>query len=294
MSDKKRTRHTASFLLSHFLISKESLELTWLTGSLVSILRYMYDIMEITYSQTNICVCNKSIQQIADYARTGRETVKRALPLLVKHELLLVEARKPRAPTHYGIGNLISSRLTMSLELSTGETTRLTESLALGSPRAQETPNWAHCEPHVRKAFKKDSKKKRGSENRSLPLTDDFELTKATSEKIEELGFTEDEANVEIEKFMTYYMGNGATKADWNMVLQNWMIRAKGYKKEKKTRLTKTPDEPKSTVPWYHAQDAHLPRGNGLAAIGKIMENLKPNGHGGSTNGLGTKREGKD
>jgi len=158
-----RSHHTASFLLSHFLNSKESLLLTEVTSTLVSILRYMYDVMEMTYSRTNLSICDKSISQIALYSRNSPKTVKRSLPLLCRLDLLSIEKQKSRCPTHYGIGKLIASRVTMTLVEQTKDETRVTMTPALGSPRPHETPNRGHHDPYVRKVCKKDGKKERGA-----------------------------------------------------------------------------------------------------------------------------------
>jgi hypothetical protein len=294
MSESKRTRHTASFLLSHFLNSRDSFEHTWLTGSLVSVLRYMFDIMEMTYNRTNVCICDKSIAQIAEYARTGRETVKRGLPLFVKHNLLSIERKKPRAPTHYGVGQLLLARLTVSLDYPQEDLTRLTTSLALGSPRAQSNPNKAHSEPTYKKELlKKDLKKERGGEKRASLLSDDFMPSEQSCQKAKESGLTETEANYEFDKFLVYYIEKGEEKNDWDMVLQHWFIRAGNYKKEKGA-IKKKPDEVRSTVPWYNQGGER-----GAEPVSRLLTTLaekakaKLNGQGGHVNGLGDEGQGK-
>jgi len=288
MSKSKRTRHTASFLLSHYLNSKESFELTWLTGSLVSILRYMYDVMEMTHTQTNLCVCNKSINQIADYARTGRETVKRALPLFVKNQLLSVEKKKPRAPTHYGIGNLISTRLTMSLELSTDDSTRLTTSLELGSLRAQETPNWAHGEPHVIKSCKKDSKKKRESAVRA-PLSEDFAPDKRTREFIKSLAFEPGMADKIGDHFFEHFLDSGEPRKDWQFECRKWFRRERKIIDEKPARLTKTPaPQPQPTRDTRSPSELEPKKYTDPAQAKEFMKGIlsKLNGKGGHAHGI--------
>ncbi len=116
MKKTERTRHTASFQLSYFLNSKENLSHSWLTPSLISILRYVYDVMEMAYSQTGNCICKKSIHQIALFSRASDKTVERALLLLAKHDFLFVAQKKPRTATHYGVGKAIESWVTMTLD----------------------------------------------------------------------------------------------------------------------------------------------------------------------------------
>src|SRR4051812_2811263 len=112
MSTAKRDRDTAPYLLSHFLNSKESLDCSWMTGNIVSILRYIYDVMEMTYKNTGACICNKSKSQIARYSRTSQTTVKRALRLFIQHNLLefanklpLSEQKNTRKPPVFCISN---------------------------------------------------------------------------------------------------------------------------------------------------------------------------------------------
>ena len=120
-----RSRHTASYLLSHFLCSKDSLAIPSITASLVAVLRYMYDVMEMNYSRTGLTVCDLSISHIATYARASRASTTRLIAKAIKLELLSVTLKRPRAPTHYGIGNLISTRLTVSLDMVDNPETRL-------------------------------------------------------------------------------------------------------------------------------------------------------------------------
>ena len=97
-------------------------------------------------------------------------------------------------------------------------------------------------------------KTERARTNRAAPLSDDFLPTDDTVQKAKELGLTEDEANDEFDKFLNYYIENGQEKADWNLVLHNWFIRAAAYKAKKpvsKPSLAAVSGEVKSTVPWY-------------------------------------------
>jgi biotin operon repressor len=119
----------------------------------------------------------------------------------------------------------------------------------------------------------------RGRASLARPLSDDFEVTKESAKKAKELGLTEEEANLELDKFFAYYQGKGEEKADWNMVLQGWFIRAAEYK-------AKTPQkkgEVRSTVKFYEPEPRTERRGDPQAAaqaLGAILQRLKPKPNG--------------
>lgn len=167
-----RSRDTAPYLLGRFLCSKESLDFPAITAMMISVLRYMYDVMEMNYSKTGVSVCDKSVQQISDYARASRAKTTRLLSQAIKLGLLSVERRKHRCHTHYGVGSLISLRLPQSLNESLEAPTEP----QLGSHRASRTPFEAPTEPPVIKSFcNKDSKKERGGAALASPLSLSFE-----------------------------------------------------------------------------------------------------------------------
>lgn len=132
----KRERHTAPYLLSHFLCSNDQFKFEELNATYQSILRYMYDVMEMTFNKNGQTVCSISNAHIAKFSGTARATVTRALSYFIKHNLIIIVKKISRRPTHYTVGNTIAGRLTTSLD----------EPL-LGSPRAYPK---AHHEPHIR------------------------------------------------------------------------------------------------------------------------------------------------
>lgn len=130
---------------------------------------------------------------------------------------------------------------------------------------------------------------------KAAPLSsDDFSISPKSAKHIESYGLDEEEANEIIDKFVIYYTegkGKDKTSDDWNRMWCNWLDREMAYAEDKAAKKKLSEPEEK---PWYHKETEHMQRGNGMAALGKILENLRPNGQGGSTNGLGTKGKGKD
>ena len=144
----------------------------------------------------------------------------------------------------------------------------------------------------IKRERKMERKRERGEATLLSPV--DFSINPKSAELIEAMGLSEDDANDVIDEFVEHYTegkGKNKTSDDWNRMLQIWLKREMGYMEERQQRQKlKEPEE----KPWYHKETEHMQRGNGMAALGKILENLRPNGQGGSTNGLGTKGKGKD
>ncbi len=241
---KNRSHHTAAYLLSHFLNSKESLQYSWLTGSLVSVIRYVYDVIDMNFNQTGQEIFNKSVPQTAAYSRTSKATVKRGFTLFIKHNLLTVVSRQPRRTGVYKVGELLKSRLTMSPELSTPKESGLTMSPSLGSPRAQA---WAHHEPVVTSSCNKLSKTERE------PLSPLFEPNEESQFLCKDLGLN---MATEYESFMNRCKHN---KTDYNF--QRWMKDSKEYQIRKGSKTSSSPkDEVRSTVKWYVPDEPAKPR----------------------------------
>ena len=127
------------------------------------------------------------------------------------------------------------------------------------------------------------NKTERGRANRASALTDDFLVNKETKLLCIDLGFTQDEANNELDKFFNYYIGNGELKADWHRVMQNWMIRASEYKAQRSSqqKAPQQQDVVRSTVPWRNPDHA--------TPVQTIVNGLTK---GRFANGLGSKRKG--
>lgn len=128
----------------------------------------------------------------------------------------------------------------------------------------------------------------------ALALSDDFEPTRETVQEAKRVGLTQDEANYELEKFFNYYLENKEEKTDWQLVLQNWFIRAGNYKRQKGAINVKQ-EEVRSTVPWFNPADAQ----RGAAPIANLLNGLatKAREHmekqGGNPNGLGSQGQGE-
>lgn len=113
MSDHRK-RHTASFQLSKFLNSRISLEYTELTSSYISVLRYMFDVMDMNFSQTGREICDKSIPQIATYSRTSHMTVKTTIDYAIKYKILLLVQKRNGCVSQFGVGETLKTQLTTS------------------------------------------------------------------------------------------------------------------------------------------------------------------------------------
>lgn len=128
----------------------------------------------------------------------------------------------------------------------------------------------------------------RNNRGEKLPVPLDFFLTPKSKKHIDDLELEVDDANEIINKFLTYNAEKQTLSDDWNRMLRAWIDREMRFRREREE--SKRLQQPEKT-PWYHEQDAGMPRGNALASIGKILEKLKSNGQGGHTNVLD--REGK-
>ncbi len=216
-----RTRDTAPYLLGRFLCSKESLDFPAITAMMISVLRYMYDVMEMNYSKTGVSVCDKSVQQISDYSRASRSQTNRLLSKAIKMELLAVESRKHRCHTRYSVGNLISLRLTQSLNESLEAHTEP----QLGSHRASRTPFEAPTEPPVIKSFcNKESKKERARAALASPLSLSFEPNAKSQALCAQRNL---DWKWMTEKFQAYSQASGRTYADADAAFQLFVMNEK-------------------------------------------------------------------
>jgi hypothetical protein len=125
----------------------------------------------------------------------------------------------------------------------------------------------------------------------ALPLSDDFEPTRETVQEAKRVGLTYDEANYELEKFFNYYLENEEEKTDWQLVLQNWFIRAGDYKR-KNGAITVNAQEVRSTVPWFNPErDAPRDSQPVNSFMDQVRERLSTQG--GKPNGIGHGKEGE-
>jgi hypothetical protein len=258
MSDIKRTRHTASFRLSHFLNSKDSLQQTWLTATLVSILRYIHDVMDMNYVTTGQEIFNKSHSQTALYARTSKASVKRAMRILLKHNLLTLAHAEPRKVAIYGIGKLIETRVTLTPD----DSTRVTVTPELGSPRPQ---GWGHSDPLVTSSCKKGKKERERSplffepDDSSIVLAHELRLKLAD----------------ELESFRNRHKGE---KTQYEF--QRWMKRSKEYQ-GRNAGVTETRSTIQEWGPGHPSYDAlHGVKSQGVNGNGLQMAGNNSGGNG--------------
>lgn len=125
----------------------------------------------------------------------------------------------------------------------------------------------------------------------ALPLSVDFEPNRETVQEAKRVGLTYDEANYEVEKFFNYYLENGEEKTDWQLVLQNWFIRAGDYKR-KNGAITVNAQEVRSTVPWFYPEQEAARKS---ASVSSFMDQVKErlSTQGGKPNGLGRTEKGE-
>jgi hypothetical protein len=273
MSELRRNRHTAAFRLSHFLNSKDSLQHSWLTATLVSILRYIHDVMDMNYVKGGQEIFNKSYSQTALFSRCSSASVKRAFKLFIKNDLLTLAHSEPRKVSIYGIGKLIETRVTMTHVAVDNFQTRVTQTQEHGSHRPKHL---GHSDPLVTSSCNNSKK-----ERRATPLSDDFLIEEKSCDVAKEVGLTEAEANNCLNKFFDYYQGTGEVKTNWNAVLRYW------FRREAKDKPKKS-EEVRSTVPWFNPEDAYT---RGTEPVGRLLNGLAEKArekmNGGSTNGLG-------
>ena len=138
------------------------------------------------------------------------------------------------------------------------------------------------------------NKTERARKKTALALSVDFDPTPESCDIAKRCGLTEDEANYEFDKFMNYHLEKGIEKTDWQLILQNWFIRAGEYKRQKGSINVK-PEEVRSTVPWYNPADAQ----RGAAPIANLLNGLATQARehmskqGGKSNGLGNEGQGE-
>lgn len=240
---EKRKRHTASFQLSKFLNSKESLEYTRVTATHVSVLRYMYDVMDMNFNQTGKEVCNKSISQIAIYSRTSEKTVKRSISYLIKNNFLSVVQRARGAIGVYGVGELIKTRV-----MVTHVYPQVNENIGHGDlpTRVTVTQGVGHGDPYIRTSCKNFYKTKS-----STPSDFVFEPNEANIIKAQEYGVDlQENIRTFMEKYQ--YSKTQSAFADWLRINKEHLEK----KKKSKVMVTQA-QEPYSSVnkmPFYESE----------------------------------------
>lgn len=258
--EKKRTRHTAIFQLSKFLNSNESFEYP-LTGSMVAILRYMYEVMEITHSRTGVCICKKSNTIIAQYSRTSQNTVRRALPFLIDYKLLKVEKKIDRSIAHYEIGETISSALTESPDYPQAENNEKIwahSEPSSGLIVSPENSIWAHSELTYKKKLleiKKEQRERGSLKTSSLTLSIDFYPNQETIQFATELGFGEEI----LKEFRDFCSDRNEKSYDWDARFRKYLRQELKYAQKYNGKTPKTTKPVIIVNPTVAHKDAVIP-----------------------------------
>lgn len=226
-------------------------------------------------------------ETLADEIGTSLRYMKTRLKFLEKNGFIFVE--KINRKNHYHL-----------LNLSTEGDLQITNEEIKGDPQITSqviyrSPHRGSTDATNNKVSNKLNKIERGHASRASPLSDDFMPNKQSIMKAKELGLTEDEANFEFDKFMSYYQDTGEKKSNWQKALQLWFIRAIEYKEENGYEIK---HEIVSTVRDYDPEpmiDCKASKEVAVKALGEILGKLKLNGKGGHHgNGLhGQMEEGK-
>lgn len=235
---ENRIKHTAHFLLSKFLNSKKSLQYSELTGNSISILHYIFSVMDMNFNQHGREVCDKSNAQIAAYSRTSLNTVKRSIIYFVKCGFLKIQERQPRKPIVFGIGDLISARAMVAYVYPQADNDIAHHGL---STRAMVGQDIAYGEPLVTDNSCKTeqstlpeilSTKNTNTTYKLLPsssfIPTDFNLDEKTLAEVKKMGYSRDEIEHIKKIFVRYFTQGDGSKiysADWQEKCITWFSR---------------------------------------------------------------------
>lgn len=249
--------------------------------------------------------CYPSQEYLAAYLGTSKETIKRSLRSLKKKKLIN-SFKKPSLNSRYKTSRHNYYALTLPVDNSVREVIHdpnhdvkgVTDDPCHSVIGVKSTPVIGVTgDPLIEHSNRTIKNKERERKKHALPLSPDFEVSRASCDKAQSLGLTEEEANDELDKFLNYYIEKGEEKTDWNLMLQNWFIRAAQYKTKNKS-VKGVNDAPqhitRCTVPDYVTPITEIRGDRNIAAqaLGSIMEKLKLNG--GKPNGLGSQGKGEN
>lgn len=113
------SKHTANFLVSHFLSSKRSLKKIYgLRISHISILRYICDSIDINYSKRKQFNTKLYQTQISKFSRNSERTVRDGLNHLIKKRLI---AKVEQNKSKYTVGIVLIKAATIAGRIDTGK-----------------------------------------------------------------------------------------------------------------------------------------------------------------------------
>lgn len=225
-------------------------------------------------------------ETLANTLETSLRYMKTRLKYLEKNDLIFVE--KIHRKNYYHL-----------IFLSTIGDPQITYDEISGDP--QITSQVIHRSPHRgstdatnNKVSNKLNKTERERSKRAHSLPDDFVVSKESTKAIREMGFTPENRDEVLDKFLDYYRGKGTKMMDWQIIVVKWF---KAERKDSKANSTPK-DEVRSTVPWYKPEEV-CRNERGLSSVGKLLNGLatKAREHldkqGGKPNGLGSQEKGE-
>lgn len=219
-------------------------------------------------------------ETLADEVGTSLRYMKTRLKYLEKNGFIFVEQINRK--NHYHLTFLsTASDLQITSPKTTGD-------LQITSQVIYRSPHRGSTDATINKVSNK-VRTERGRKGRAHPLSLPFEPNEESTEQAKRAGLTWEEANIALEKFVNHYCESGIEKTDWQLMLQNWLIREGDYKRKNGTKTKK--DQVRSTVPDYEPPTVER-RGDPEVMKNALKGILNQLGRG-KPNGLGSEGEGE-
>lgn len=246
-----RSTHTAHFLVSKFLNSRESLEFD-LSSNDKHILRYLSDLMDMTAYSSSIRQCKIPLEQAALFTSMGSRTIQRSISTLLKLELLSDISRGHGLKGIYILGAYFETCASQVHHESVDnsetcasqahhepvDNSEMRHTGALDAPhRRKDAPVWRTSNKALKNSYKKEQGGAAGS---SLPSAVDNYLNKQsfqfTPEEMEESYRRDIHIQPCFNKFWIYVESKGRDKfkrSDW----EAWFARESNGKSAKNATI---------------------------------------------------------
>lgn len=169
----KGRQHTAHYLVSRFLNSRESLEFD-ISSTDCHVLRYLADLIDMTNSYSGIMQCKIPLVQATTFSRISRATIQRSIDHLLKLNLLSIVTRASGVVATYALGDNFNTCLTVMQD-------NLPQNNSLPHHEAAPASYWpepASPRGTSNKASNKSYKKEQGDASGSSPPSVDNYLDK--------------------------------------------------------------------------------------------------------------------
>ena len=231
-----------------------------------------------------------SVRTIARELKKGESSVRRFISGLKTKGLILIDPVKGKS-NHYTIVNLSTTPLNSERGIDT-DPSQFREDPPLTSERG--TP--LNIEKVITKSNNK-GRKEREREPRAHTLPVDFVVSKKSTQAILDMGFTPENREEILDKFIEYYTAKGNKMVDWQPIVVRW------FQSERKSETPNTPQSgvrgvlpPVRGVPEWNSDHPshpdHKPIGQFIADLG-LMAKQKLNGKGDKPHGLGREEKGE-